>query len=149
MHGNGFGRCKRHESGFLMNPQAHTPPLDGHRQQVADTRATAGPGGRTYAAPFANVWDRLEAEIGARRGWTLVHADEERGLFTVVCRNLVPPGTDDLSVWVRLDEFGLTRVDMRSSARGGRRDFGTNQRRVASLIRALDKALGPGHRVRR
>ena len=78
-----------------------------------------------------------------------MHADEERGLFTIVCRCLVPPGTHDLSVWVGLDEDGLTKVDMRSSARGGRRDFGANPRRVASLIRALDAGLGPGSRVRR
>lgn len=132
-----------------MIGEARTPSLDDGRQQVVDTRATAGPDGRTYAAPFADVWDRLEAEIGARRSWQLVHADEERGLFTVVCRTIVPPGIDDLSIWVRLDENGLTRVDVRSSARGGRRDFGANQRRVASLIRALDAGLGPGNRVRR
>lgn len=132
-----------------MIGEAPTPSLNDDRQQVSDTRASAGPEGRTYAAPFAAVWDCLEAEIGARRNWQLVHADEERGLFTVICRTLIPPGTDDLSVWVRLDEFGLTRVDVRSSSRGSRRDFGANQRRVTSLIRSLDASLGPGNRVRR
>lgn len=122
---------------------------DSGRPQVVDTRVSAGPEGRTYAAPFAVVWDLFDAEIRARRNWELVHADEERGLFTVVCRSLVPPGTDDLSVWVCLDEFGLTRVDARSSARGGGRDFGANERRITAIFRTLDARLGTGNRVRR
>lgn len=132
-----------------MTGQARTQSTAGDRQQVVDTRASAGPAGRTYAAPFAGVWDLLDSAIRARRNWTLVHSDEERGLFTVVCRSIIPPGTDDLSIWVRLDEFGLTLVDIRSSARGGRRDFGANQRRVALLLRTLDEGLGPGARIRR
>lgn len=132
-----------------MTGQARIQPSEGGRPQVVDTRASAGPAGRTYAAPFAGVWDLLDTTIRGRRKWTLVHSDEERGLFTVVCRNLIPPGTDDLSIWVRLDEFGLTRVDIRSSARRERRDFGANQRRVAHLLRVLDEGLGPGSRIRR
>ena len=132
-----------------MIGESHTSLPDSGRPEVIDTRAPAGPEGRTYAAPFAAVWDLLESEIRARRNWELVHADEERGLLTVACRCLVPPGTDDLSIWVCLDEDGLTRVDVRSSARGGRRDFGANQRRVHSIIRTLDAKLGTGSRVRR
>jgi hypothetical protein len=135
--------------GSAMIGESQTSLPDGGRPQVIDTRTPAGPDGRTYAAPFAAVWDLLDAEIRARRNWELVHADEERGLFTIVCRCLMPPGTDDLSVWVCLDEDGLTRVDVRSSARGGRRDFGANQRRVNSIIRALDEGLGTGNRIRR
>ncbi len=132
-----------------MIGESRTSLTDSGRPPVIDTRTPAGPEGWTYAAPFAAVWDLLDAEIRARRNWELVHADEERGLFTVVCRCLIPPGTDDLSIWVCLDDDGLPRVDVRSSARGGRRDFGANQRRVASLIRALDEGLGTGSRVRR
>ena len=101
----------------------------------------------TYSAPFADVWDLLDDEIPILAGCDLT--DEERGLFTVVCRNFVPPGTDDLSIWVCLDENGLTRVDVRSSARSGRRDFGANQRRVTAIFRALDEGLGTGCQVRR
>jgi len=132
-----------------LTGQTRTQSSEGGRPQVVDTRASGGPAGRTYAAPFAGVWDLLDTAIREHRKWTLVHSDEERGLFTVVCRNLVPPGTDDLSIWVRLDEFGLTRVDIRSSARADRRDFGANQRRVAHLLRTLDEGLGPGNRIRR
>lgn len=132
-----------------MIEESRTGSPDSGRPHVVDTRKPFGPEGRTYAAPFAAVWDLLDAEIRGRRNWELVHADEERGLFTVACRCFMPPGTDDLSVWVCLDEDGLTRVDLRSSARGGRRDFGANQRRVHSIIQALDEALGTGNRVRR
>ena len=132
-----------------MNAESTTNSQDTGRPPVVDTRAPTGPEGMTYAAPFANVWDLLDDEITVRRNWDLIHADEERGLFTVVCRNFVPPGTDDLSIWVCLDENGLTRVDVRSSARSGRRDFGANQRRVAAIFRALDEGLGSGSQVRR
>jgi hypothetical protein len=132
-----------------MNAESTTNSQDTGRPPVVDTRVSTGPDGMTYAAPFADVWDLIDAEIRARRNWDLVHADEERGLFTVVCRSLIPPSTDDLSVWVCLDEFGLTRVDVRSSARSGRRDFGANQRRVTAIFRALDEGLGTGSQVRR
>jgi hypothetical protein len=117
-------------------------------ERSVDTRHVEGPPGRTYSAPFARVWDVLHQEIRRRRRWTLVHSDEEMGLLTVTCRPILPRGLDDLTVWVRLDENGLTRVDMRSVARWSRGDLGVNSRRVAGLTSRLDQALGPGVRVR-
>lgn len=113
-----------------------------------DTRSPGGPPGRTYSVAFARVWDVLVEEIGSRRGWTLVHADEELGLLTATCRPVLPRGLDDLTVWVRLDDNGLTRVDMRSAPRSGRRDFGSNSRRVRELADRLDQVLGGAARVR-
>jgi hypothetical protein len=124
-----------------------TAPASGPDRAVADTRRPDGPVGRTYAAPFAHVWDALLAEIRRRKRWTLVHADEGLGLLTVICRRLLPRGLDDLTVWVSLDENGLTRVDLRSMARSGRSDFGANERRVRDLTKQLDRALGPRARV--
>lgn len=123
-----------------------TPDAAGRRELV-DTRAPGGPEGRIYTVPFAAVWDAVAADIESRRGWEIVHADEERGLLTVVCRSRLRRSSDDLSVWVCLDEYGLTRVDARAGSREGRLSPGANRRRVEGLLEALDEVLGPGARI--
>lgn len=115
--------------------------------ESVDTRSAGGPEGRVYAVPFATVWDRLLTEVAERPRWDLVHHDEELGLITVACRSVFPPRTDDLTVWVRLDVNGLTRVDVRSEPRS-RRTLGASERRVRNLLARLDSALGPDARVR-
>ncbi|MGD8495211.1 MAG: DUF1499 domain-containing protein [Gemmatimonadales bacterium] len=132
-----------------MSGQSQSGAQDSDRPAPVDTRASAGPEGRTYAVPFAAVWDAVAHEVGGRRGWELVHADEERGLFTVVCRSRLRRSADDLSIWVRLDEYGLTRLDVRAGTRQGRHSPGANERRIDDLLRAVDAALGPGTRVLR
>lgn len=115
-------------------------------ENVADTRTPGGPARRLYAAPFAGVWDSLLDLVHQRRGWTLVHADEELGLMTVMCRSLVLRVHDDLTIWVSLDENGLTRVEARSESRIGRGDFGVNRRRIERLLQRLDGTVGPAIR---
>lgn len=116
-------------------------------ETVADTRRGDVRPGRTYAVPFADVWDALVRDIRRRRGWRLVHADEELGLLTALCRSVRPRRPDDLSVWVALDENGLTSVEVRSASRGPGGDLGANRRRVRSLLARLDRAVRPGARV--
>lgn len=125
----------------------HSEGRDGGERELVDTRDPSGPAGRTYTVPFARVWDAVDAEIRAQRRWELVHADEERGLFTVVCRSFLGRRVDDLSVWVRLDDYGLTRLDVRAGARESGRGTGANRRRVNDLLRAVDEALGPDARI--
>jgi len=131
----------------MMAREPKNGPDDTGRHELVDTRASGGPEGRIYTVPFAVVWDAATADIESRRGWEIVHADEERGLLTVVCRSRLRRNSDDLSVWVRLDEYGLTRVDARAGSREGRLSPGANRRRVEELLAALDQALGPGVRV--
>lgn len=130
-----------------MSHEGEPGPEDAGRRELVDTRSPGGPEGRTYTVPFAEVWDAATADIRSRRGWEIVHADEERGLLTVVCRSRLRRSSDDLSVWVRLDEYGLTRVDARAGSREGRLTPGANRRRVLDLLDSLDRALGPGARV--
>lgn len=115
---------------------------------AVDTRDPDGPEGRLYAAPFARVWDAIAALVARRRLWSLVHADEEIGLVTIACRLPGFPVSADISVWVRLDENGMTRVDVRS--RSVRRWAGpaSDRRRIDSLLAGLDRAVGPGARLR-
>ena len=117
------------------------------RRELVDTRDPSGPEGRTYTVPFAGVWDAVADEIRSQRRWELVHADEERGLFTVVCRSFLRRSVDDLSIWIHLDEYGLTRLDVRAGARQRSRGSGANRRRVDDLLRAVDEALGPDARI--
>jgi hypothetical protein len=92
-------------------------------ENVADTRTSDGPDSRLYAAPFAEVWDSLVDSAHRRRGWKLIHADEELGLMR------------------------LTRVEARSESRVGRGDLGMNRRRIERLLSRLDRTVGPAVRV--
>jgi hypothetical protein len=113
-----------------------------------DTRITGSPDSRVYAASFARIWDALHDEISRRRRWVVIHSDEDLGLLTAVCGTLLPWEIGHLSVWVRLDEYGLTRVDVRSTSRSTLALPGGNRRRVQAIISSLDNQLGPGARVR-
>jgi uncharacterized protein (DUF1499 family) len=115
-------------------------------ENVADTRTPDGPDFRLYAAPFADAWDSLLNLIHQRRGWKLVHADEELGLMTVMCAAPVLRFRDDLTIWVSLDENGLTRVEARSESRVGKGDLGVNRRRIERLLQRLDGTVGPAVR---
>lgn len=105
----------------------------------ADTREPGPPAGRCYAAPFARVWDALLAYARERPRWRVTHADETQGVLVATCRSRVFRFVDDLTVWVYLDEQGLTRVDARSRARRGHGDLGVNRRRLERLLRHLDE----------
>lgn len=115
-------------------------------ENVADTRASRGPSGRTYTAPFARVWDAIMKDIRTRRRWELVHADEELGIVTARCRTFLG-FVDDLTIWVGLDENALTRVEARSRSRRGKGDLGKNRRRLRGFFDRLEDALGPSARV--
>jgi len=112
-----------------------------------DTRELEGPSGRVYTVPFAQAWDEVRGLIERRPRWTLRHSDEDIGMISVVCRTPVFRFTDDLTIWVALDDDGLTRVDALSRSRVGKGDLGVNRRRIERLLRRLDGALGPENRL--
>ncbi len=93
------------------------------------------------------MWDHLLDEIRSRRLWDLVHCDEDLGLITVNCRGILTTGKGSLTIWVSLDDNGLTRVDLRSVP-NARLDLGASERRVRNLLDRLDRNLGPGTRVK-
>jgi len=114
---------------------------------VADTRRHEGLEGRVYQVPFARVWDELLSDIARHSRWSLDHKDEELGIMTVSCRSLVFRLVDDMTIWVALDDNGLTRVEVLSRSRVGRGDFGVNRRRVEGLLERLDAAVGISNRL--
>lgn len=115
---------------------------------TVDTRSPDSPDSRVYAAPFARVWDALHSEIHRRRRWKVIHSDEGLGVLTAVCGSLIPREFSHLTVWVRLDEYALTRVDVRSTSRSRLGLPGGDRRRIQSLVSCLDDRLGEGTRVR-
>ena len=117
------------------------------RENTADTRRPNGPEPRVYEVPFAQVWDELLDFVENRHTWDLIHKDEELGLISVMCSTLVFRFIDDVSIWVKLDENGLTRVEVLSQSRRGSGDLGVNERRVNRLLNALDNRLGSSTRL--
>jgi hypothetical protein len=101
--------------------------------------------GRTYAIPFATVWQAVaHLASGGLRGWTTVEADEDEGLLEAECPGLWGRNVDDAEVRVSLDKNGQTRVDMKSESRSNRRDLGRNARRIRRFFKALDREIGAG-----
>ncbi len=117
-------------------------------ENVSDTRVAGGPSGRTYAAPFAQVWDAILDQVSSRRSWNLAHQDEDLGIITIRCQTLPFRPVDDFTVWVGLDENGLTWVEALSRSRVGKGDMGVNRRRIVRMLASLDAALGPNTRLR-
>lgn len=117
-------------------------------QNVADTRERGGPAARLYSASFARVWDGLLEQVARHPRWELAHQDEELGMLTVCCRTPVFRFMDDCSIWVELDEDGLTRVEVRSASCVGKADLGVNRRRIVRLLGRLDRNVGPEARLR-
>lgn len=101
--------------------------------------------GRTYAIPFSTVWKAAASlASGGLRGWTLVEADEDRGILKAESKTLLFRFLDDVDLRFSLDENGQTRVDMISASRKGGGDLGKNASRIRRFFRVLDKRIGAG-----
>lgn len=101
--------------------------------------------GRTYAIPFAKVWKEARAMAsGGLRGWSILEADEDRGLIRAESQTPVFRFVDDVEIRISLDENGQTRVDLISASRKGRGDLGKNPRRVRHFLKTLDQRTGAG-----
>jgi hypothetical protein len=71
-----------------------------------------------------------------------------RRLIHALTRNRAwtDPDSPDARLRGRDYELGMTRVDVSSQSRVGRGDLGTNARRIARFLHALDRKLQPGGR---
>jgi hypothetical protein len=105
--------------------------------------------GRTYAVPFAEVWRAALETARERPRWTVTEADARDGEIMVEARTTLWRFVDDVSIRVWLDETGATRVDLTSASRVGAADLGTNARRIARFLHALDRRLAPRAGARR
>ena len=120
-------------------------------RNVAETRADARHPrlrSRAYPIAFADVWRAALETARAMPRWTLMQEAAGAGTIRAEARTPVWGFTDDVVIRISLDDKGMTRVDVRSSSRVGRGDLGTNGRRVARFLHALDRRL-PGARASR
>lgn len=140
-----FAGARRDGTDMTTTPVSRTsrPP----ESEPVDTRRPGNLDGRLYTASFAAVWDRLLDDVRSRGRWELVHHDEDLGLITVRCRGFLSGGAGLLSIWVSLDDNGLTRLDLRYVPEN-RRGAGAGSRRIRDLVNAMDQALGPDARVK-
>jgi uncharacterized protein (DUF1499 family) len=97
--------------------------------------------GRAYAVPFATVWKAALDTATSRPRWTIAESDPRAGEIVAESRTLLWRFTDDVRIRVSLDSDGNTRVDLESASRKGSADLGTNARRIARFLHALDRHL--------
>ncbi len=103
----------------------------------------------TDAAPQA-AYDAAMAVIAKRR-WQVINTRPPQaqqqgqrardGYIEAVARTLIMGFRDDVAVRVRADGDGA-RVDVRSSSRYGRHDFGANAARVRALLSDIEDLAG-------
>ncbi len=94
---------------------------------------------RTYAVPFAAVWDAAVGVAQSTVGWTVTASDPRAGEIVAEARTTLWKFVDDVWIRVSLDDDGQTRVDMTSASRKGSADLGANARRIARFLHALDR----------
>jgi len=85
-------------------------------------------------------------QVITKRKWRIVDAraplaGRRDGRIEAVARTLILGFRDDVVVRVRADPDGA-RIDIRSTSRYGRHDFGTNASRIVALSEAIDDAVG-------
>lgn len=104
---------------------------------------------REYAVPFAAVWDAALRIAQSTRGWTVTASDPRAGEIVAEARTTLWKFVDDVWIRVSLDDDGQTRLDMTSASRKGSADLGTNARRIARFLHALDRQVLGGKRANR
>ena len=98
--------------------------------------------GRTYAIPFEDVWQAsLGLCGGGLRGWSILSADDQRGVIEAISKTLVLGHEDDIRVEIQLDENAQTRVDLWSASQKDRANLGRNRRLIGRFLRRLDRRL--------
>lgn len=75
-------------------------------------------------------------------GWELVAQYPDAGVVEATARTSLFGFRDDVIIRVS-DRDGFTKVDMRSSSREGKGDFGTNAQRIESFMAQLEQQLKP------
>jgi len=108
---------------------------------IAPLETDASPQG-AYDAAMAVITKRHWQVINARPPQARQSGQPVRdGYIEAVARTLIMGFRDDVAVRIRADGDGA-RVDVRSSSRYGRHDFGTNAARVRALLSDIDDLAG-------
>jgi uncharacterized protein (DUF1499 family) len=94
----------------------------------------------TLSLPPATAFNRA-LDTAQRMGWTIVAADDAAGRIEASDRSRWFGFTDDIVIRITPSASG-SRIDLRSSSRLGRSDFGVNAARVERYLSALRATTG-------
>ena len=94
----------------------------------------------TLAVPPAAAFNRA-VDTAQRMGWTIVAADDAAGRIEASDKSRWFGFTDDIVIRITASGSG-SRIDLRSSSRLGRSDFGVNAARIGNYLTALRAAAG-------
>lgn len=98
--------------------------------------------GRTYAIPFEAVWQAAtQLASGGIKGWSLWVADDQAGKIEASTAPFFFLPAGDIRVRIGLDANAQTRVDVMSTSRTERGDFGRSRRAIGRFFERLDDVL--------
>jgi uncharacterized protein (DUF1499 family) len=89
----------------------------------------------------AEAFERALETATAMPGWTIVASEPSTGRIEASQRSRWFRFTDDIVIRVSAEGSG-SRIDMRSTSRQGRSDFGVNAARIRSYMTALKQRIG-------
>jgi uncharacterized protein (DUF1499 family) len=95
----------------------------------------------TVAMPVAKAFEEALEVAKAMPGWTIVASDRDAGLIEASQQSRWFRFTDDVVIRIAANEAG-SRIDMRSTSRQGRSDYGVNAARIRAYTAALLRRLG-------
>jgi uncharacterized protein (DUF1499 family) len=120
-------------SGSVVYDRAQLPQLQ--RQAYSDLAPI------TATVPVAKAFDHALAVARTMPGWTIVAFDAGAGRIEASQQSRWFRFTDDVVIRIAGDEAG-SRIDMRSTSRQGRSDYGVNAARIRAYMTALRQRLG-------
>ena len=93
------------------------------------------------ALPMAKAFAEALEVARSMPGWAIVASDPDAGRIEASQQSRWFRFTDDIVIRVASDEAG-SRIDMRSTSRQGRSDFGVNAARIRAYMDALHQRIG-------
>jgi uncharacterized protein (DUF1499 family) len=117
--------------------------VDNRDPQLAQLQKAAYPdlAPVTTSLPAASAFKVALDVAKSMPGWTIVDADADAGRIEASQQSRWFRFTDDIVLRVAGDAVGC-RIDMRSTSRQGRSDYGVNAQRIRAYMDALRKRLG-------
>jgi uncharacterized protein (DUF1499 family) len=128
-----------------LRKEAGENPVVYEGARIAEQRRQAYPDIKplTLALAPATAFNRA-LDTAQRMGWTILAEDDGAGRIEASDRSRWFGFTDDIVIRVTASGLG-SRIDLRSSSRLGRSDFGVNAARVERYLSALRASTGgPG-----
>jgi uncharacterized protein (DUF1499 family) len=121
----------------------HAGSVEDRHPQLAELQKAAYPDLVPVVTqlPVARAFNEALEVAKSMPGWTIVAADSAAGRIEASEQSRWFRFTDDIIIRVAGDE-ARTRIDMRSTSRQGRSDYGVNAARIRAYVAALRKRLG-------